>query len=144
LLTPPHRALTDRSRSRTPPRQHAERDKRGEESRKAEAARGTKPDAGDAAGGQELETNGTNGDDDEVVTKVIDGAPNRAGDSTWLAEIYVPRPKPQRAGTICVRGPLRFGRNLAESDATRLTAGYKKGGYKEVQEVRNLLRIEAR
>merc|ERR1712137_153230 len=85
-----------------------------------------------------------NGCEPGIVTKVIDGQPNRNGDPTWLAEIYVPRPPPQRPGTLCVRGPLRFDRTLADTDAQRLARAHRKGGYKEVQEIRNLLRVEAR
>eukprot|EP00971_Amphidinium_carterae_P035636 701581-Amphidinium_carterae.1 len=81
---------------------------------------------------------------DAVVTKVVDGERNRAGDKTWLAEIYVPRPPPMRPGTICVRGPLRFDKNVAEEDSRRLAKAHEKGGYKEVQECRNQLRVEAK
>lgn len=49
-----------------------------------------------------------------------------------------------RPGTICVRGPLRFDIKVAEEDSKRLVDGHKKGGYKQVQEVRNALRVEAR
>lgn len=56
----------------------------------------------------------------------------------------MPRPQPMRPGTICVRGPLRFERRVAEEDARRMAQGHKRGGYKEVQEVRNVLRVEAR
>lgn len=68
----------------------------------------------------------------------------RAGAQTYLSEIYVPRPPPQRPGTICVRGPLRFERDLALEDCRRLERAHAEGGYKKVQELRNALRLEAR
>lgn len=79
-----------------------------------------------------------------MTTKVVDGQPNRAGDRTYLAEIYYPRPLPMRPGVICVRGPLRFEERLAEDDAKRLDDAHRKGGHKEVQGLRNSLRVEAR
>lgn len=82
--------------------------------------------------------------DSEVVVKVIDGQPNRNGDPTWLAEIYVPRPLPMRPGVICVRGPLRFDKRIAEEDSTRMVKAHKDKGYKGVQDLRNALRLEAR
>lgn len=43
----------------------------------------------------------------------------RAGAQTYLSEIYVPRLPPLRPGTICVRGPLRFEK---EVDSNRIRA----------------------
>lgn len=68
----------------------------------------------------------------------------RAGAQTYLSEIYVPRLPPLRPGTICVRGPLRFEKDIAEDDRNRLAKAHAEGGYKKVQEIRNLLRAEAR
>eukprot|EP00434_Breviolum_minutum_P029971 symbB.v1.2.026502.t2/scaffold2653.1/size73901/6 len=80
----------------------------------------------------------------EVQTKVVDGIVTRAGAQTYLSEIYVPRLPPLRPGTICVRGPLRFERDVAEDDCRRLAKAHAEGGYKKVQELRNALRAEAR
>eukprot|EP00434_Breviolum_minutum_P029970 symbB.v1.2.026502.t1/scaffold2653.1/size73901/6 len=83
-------------------------------------------------------------DPGEVQTKVVDGIVTRAGAQTYLSEIYVPRLPPLRPGTICVRGPLRFERDVAEDDCRRLAKAHAEGGYKKVQELRNALRAEAR
>jgi hypothetical protein len=79
-----------------------------------------------------------------VTVKVIDGQPNRNGDPTWLAEIYVPRPLPMRPGVICVRGPLRFDKRIADEDSIRMVKAHRDKGYKGVQDLRNALRLEAR
>mmetsp|Transcript_59203 Transcript_59203/g.159563 ORF Transcript_59203/g.159563 Transcript_59203/m.159563 type:complete len:242 (-) Transcript_59203:87-812(-) len=136
---PPRSGAGGRPRSPSPPPRKARSPSRSPVGRKSSDRQQESSRAGDQAGGD----HGAEGDP-ELSTKVVDGAPNRAGDPTWLAEVYVPRPLPMRPGTICVRGPLRFDQKTAEEDAARLVEGHKRGGYKEVQEVRNALRVEAR
>eukprot|EP00927_Polykrikos_kofoidii_P069275 TRINITY_DN64668_c0_g1_i1.p1 TRINITY_DN64668_c0_g1~~TRINITY_DN64668_c0_g1_i1.p1 ORF type:complete len:213 (+),score=29.90 TRINITY_DN64668_c0_g1_i1:82-720(+) len=115
-----------RSRSRSPPRSKPQ------------------PKSSDAKSAEDTVATSVDANPGEVTTRVIDGAPNRNGDKTWLAEVYVPRPLPMRPGTICVRGPLRFDIAFAEEDANRLVNAHTEGGYKGIQEFRNKLRAEAR
>ncbi|CAE8628577.1 unnamed protein product, partial [Polarella glacialis] len=77
---------------------------------------------------------------------VVDGIVNREGAQTYLAEIYVPRLPPLRYD-LCTRllpTCLRFEKDVAHEDCRRLDSAHADGGHKKVQEVRNVLRAEAR
>merc|ERR1712110_1366837 len=95
---------------------------------------------------------GNGGRDDAVDAegvdgRVIDGQPKINGDKTWLAELQVPRPGTQewggRVGSLCVRGPLRMDRKIAEDDLELFKQTHKRFGIKELQKVRSELRNKA-
>mmetsp|Transcript_92102 Transcript_92102/g.206211 ORF Transcript_92102/g.206211 Transcript_92102/m.206211 type:complete len:170 (-) Transcript_92102:205-714(-) len=77
--------------------------------------------------------------------EIEDGAPKANGTATWRAMILVPRPQRGEArpgappGTICIRGPNRPDRSLAEEDGEELEKAAAVGDMRHLREVQQRL-----
>eukprot|EP00928_Gymnodinium_smaydae_P090898 TRINITY_DN7460_c0_g1_i1.p1 TRINITY_DN7460_c0_g1~~TRINITY_DN7460_c0_g1_i1.p1 ORF type:complete len:652 (-),score=61.66 TRINITY_DN7460_c0_g1_i1:59-1972(-) len=80
---------------------------------------------------------GTEPDQSEVTSNVVEGVARAGGQATWRAELGVPRGNGQ--SHIPVRGPNRTSREDAENDVREFLDGWERGGIKCVREVQREL-----
>lgn len=85
-------------------------------------------------------------EDDEVDVEIVDGVKRVNGDASFQVQVYIPREgtrhmlKPgQKVPKVCIRGPSRGSRDVAEEDARRLRAAFHDGGVTELRKVRAAL-----
>lgn len=73
---------------------------------------------------------------------VVDGVPRADKRQTWRAEIYLPRagapPAHRDRGSVCIRGPNRFGVEEAEDDLEQFKWTAEQAGAEAAKQVRGL------
>jgi len=85
-----------------------------------------------------------NGND--VTVEIASGVTRVTGEVTYQVEMNIPREgrvhASQEGGkvpTVCIRGPSRVDRGMAEEDARKMKAAHLEGGIKQVRKVRAAL-----
>lgn len=79
----------------------------------------------------------------EVTVEITHGVTRVTGEVTYQVQIHVPREgsvhlarEGQKVPTVCIRGPSRVDKGMAEDDAERMKAAYLEGGIQKVRKVR--------
>lgn len=81
-----------------------------------------------------------------VTMEIVDGVTRVTGDKTYQAQIYVPRVGAvhslnpgQKPPTVCIRGPSRVDKHIAEDDGQKFKTAFEEGGIQELRRVRATL-----
>eukprot|EP00931_Biecheleriopsis_adriatica_P004933 TRINITY_DN106516_c0_g1_i1.p1 TRINITY_DN106516_c0_g1~~TRINITY_DN106516_c0_g1_i1.p1 ORF type:complete len:182 (-),score=12.58 TRINITY_DN106516_c0_g1_i1:41-586(-) len=79
----------------------------------------------------------TDGDSSDISAAVVDGIPRSSGESTYRAEVNVPRENGSgplgKRGLTAIRGPNRVDKGKAKADLEKLVDAFKRGGAAEVR-----------
>jgi len=78
-----------------------------------------------------------------VTVEIASGVTRVTGEVTYQVEMHIPREgrvhasqEGGRVPTVCIRGPSRVDRGMAEEDARKMKTAHLDGGIKQVRKVR--------